>query len=120
MTYSLEFHLSGLPKLLNGSVGHWSQVAKERKKWRTAICLIAKSQRPSTPLAKAKLTLTRCSTSKPDHDNLAASFKGVVDGLVDADVILDDNDDVVVERHYLHEKAPRNRGYIKVKVEGIA
>lgn len=119
MAYRLEFEIPGLPKLLNGSVGHWSQVAKERKAWRSASCLIAKSKRPLTPLRKAKLTLTRCSTTKPDVDNLAASFKGVIDGLKDAGVIWDDRDDVIVERLYLHEKAPQRKGKIKVLVESV-
>ena len=117
--YKLFFELPGLPKTTNGSHGNWRAAAAERRKWRKASTSRAYPYKPSSPLLKCRLTLTRCSTTKPDIDNLAISFKGVVDGLKDAMIIHDDTDKVVIERYYLHEKAPRNKGKICILIEEI-
>jgi len=119
VTYLLSFELPGLPKTTNGSHGKWQAAAAERKKWRTAVKLIAKSRSPAAPLSKAALKLTRFSSVQPDHDNLAISFKSVVDGLRDAGVILDDRNAVVVSREYVWEKAPAKQGRIRVEVREV-
>lgn len=118
MSYYFFFQIPGLPKTTNGSHGSWQKAAGERKKWRSLSCRSAERNRPPNPLARAKLTLTRCSSNKPDLDNLAISFKGIVDGLKDARIIVDDSDDFV-ERKYLWEKAPRGEGKITVAIEEI-
>lgn len=110
MNFVLEFEMIGLPKTTNGSHGSWQAAAAERRKWRQAVRMVAYMRRPPKALEKARLTLTRCSTTRPDMDNLAISFKGCVDGLRDAKVILDDNDDVVVERKYAWERPGETRG----------
>jgi hypothetical protein len=119
VSFKLLIEIPGLPKTTNGSHGHWAVAAAERKKWRTAVKTIAYMRRPDKPLVKVRLTLTRCSSGKTDHDNRVISFKGVVDGLKDAKIILDDTDAVIVERHYPQEKAPRGKGSIRIFVEEI-
>lgn len=68
------------------------------------------------PLEKAKLKLTRLSTRQPDFDNLALSFKYVVDGLVKAGVIVDDKYEVIGESEYCWEKCKRDEQGVKVEV----
>lgn len=118
--YRLDFDLIGLPKTTNGAHGHWRAAAAERKKWRDAVTLVAKFRRPPKPLSKARLELTRFSSSKADFDNLVISFKSCVDGLKDAGVISDDKDAVIVDRKYLWEKAPKGKGRVRIVVEEVA
>jgi Holliday junction resolvase RusA-like endonuclease len=119
MPFRLIFELDGLPKTTNGAHGCWQAAAKERKKWRQAVCLVAYFRRPEKPLEKVRVTCTRFSSSKPDYDNLAISFKSVIDGLVDGKIISDDKSAVIVERKYLHEKASPKKGKIRVEVEEV-
>ncbi len=71
------------------------------------------------PLKKAKLTLTRFSSIKPDFDNRVISFKPIIDGLVLAGVIEDDNEDVIGIPEYPHEKTSPRKGQIRIHVEAI-
>jgi Holliday junction resolvase RusA-like endonuclease len=119
MTYVLCFELPGLPKTVNGAHGSWQAAARERKKWRTAVCMVARFRRPEKPLNKARLILTRFSSVKPDYDNLAISFKSAVDGLTDAGIISDDKDSVVLERQYLWERAGPRKGRIRIEVQEL-
>lgn len=115
--YLLEFELPGLPKTTNsGGRSHWTVKAREAKKWKNLVAVLA--SKPPTPLTKAKLTLTRCSAVEPDFDGLVSSFKHVVDGLVDARVIVNDKQSVIGQPAYLWEKASPGKGKIKVRVEG--
>jgi hypothetical protein len=113
----MEIRLNGLPKTPNGSHGHWRSAAGERKKWRTAVYMTAFFKRPPEPLKKAILTCIRFSSVEPDQDNLAASFKGCIDGLKDAGIIVDDKSSCVVKRTYLWMKAPPKEGSVKICVE---
>lgn len=119
MTYKLDFELLGLPPTTNGSHGHWRVAAAERKRWRTASATIAKLRRPTKPLERIRLVLTRFSSSKPDRDNLAISFKPIVDGLRDGGVIVDDTDEVIVSCAYQWIKSSPKQGKIRIEVEEI-
>lgn len=118
--YRLEFELPGLPPTTNGAHGHWRTAHASRSKWRDAVRWLVTSKRPEKPLERVKLTLTRHSSKRTDYDNRVISFKSVIDGLKDALVILDDTDEVIVERKYLWEKAPNRKGKISVIVEESA
>lgn len=72
-----------------------------------------------SPLAKAKLTLTRHSSTEPDYDGLVSSFKPCIDALIMANVIENDRMSNVGKPTYLWELAPRNKGHITIKVESI-
>lgn len=119
--YTLEFELKGLPTTTNGSHGHWATKAKAKRKWIDAVMnyVVQNKAHPSEPLTKAKLTLTRCSSSETDFDNLVISFKPVVDGLKHAGVIVDDKMSVIGQPTYAWESVKRNAGKIRIKVEAV-
>lgn len=120
MTYSLEFELLGLPKLPNELLTrHWSKVVADSKRWKNDVFLITAGKRPSSPLLKAKLTLVRRSTKEPDRDNLYGSFKPVIDGLITAKIIEDDNPQVISKMSVRWEKIGQKKGSIYVKVEKL-
>ena len=58
-----------------------------------AILLVLEQGRPSTPYDQAHITITWVSKHKRrrDIDNLFASMKPYIDGLVEADLIADDS-----------------------------
>jgi hypothetical protein len=116
MKFTLTIKLLGLPKGLNTSGGHWRDVAKDRKSWRTASYYAAKFKAPLSPLKQCSLICTRHSSVPMDEDNEAASFKSIIDGLVDAKIFLDDNRLVILERSYRWEKAPAKKGFVTVTI----
>lgn len=75
--------------------------------------------RQSPPCQRAHVTLTRGSSREPDFEALVVSFKPVVDALVRAGVIQDDNPKVIGQPTYKWEPAGRGKGFIRVKVESI-
>lgn len=103
--YRLEFSLLGLPKGPNSSFGiHWAIKARERKKWREQVVIACIGKAPPIPLSKCAIQCTRVSKKEMDYDNMVASFKPVIDGLVDAKIIKDDDSSVIVQREYKYEK----------------
>lgn len=118
--YTLEINIPELPKIItNGSQGSfWYKVA-EKKKWLKLVTFHVGQTRPRLPLTKCKIECVRFSSVRSDFDNLASSFKYVIDALVKCGVMIDDNDDVILERKYRWEKAAPKKGSIKVKVEAI-
>lgn len=114
--YYLRFELGGLPKLPNGGHCHWRTIHEERKKWKGWVRVMAAGRTPTKPLARAKLKLTRFSSVEPDYDNLAASFKAVIDGLRMAGVILDDRSANIGTPQFSWEKCASRKGKIVVEV----
>lgn len=121
MSYLLKIEIPGLPKTPNDlSGGGWRRGYKNSKEWKALAWSRAWPYRPPQPLKKAKLTLTRCSSSKSlDFDNLAGSFKPVIDGLVRANIIVGDSPDIIGRPEYRLEPAPKGKGKIKIVVEEI-
>lgn len=121
MSYRLEFTIEGLPKATSNANQHWKARWVEMRKWKRLVYAhINASQRPSEPLNKAKVSLYRFAHGKrPDQDNLRASFKHVVDALVESEVIKDDCFSVIGEPLVFWEKAPPRKGFIKVIVESL-
>lgn len=118
---TLEFELGFLPKTTNsGGRAHWAIKAKEAREIK---CMVWGKVRLSgvtfrkRPLERAKLTLTRCSSSEPDFDGLVSSFKHVIDGLVDAGVIRNDKGSTIGQPEYRWEKAKPKKGGVRVCVE---
>lgn len=118
--YRLEFEIHDLPKTIN-AIGrkHWAVKAKEAKKWRKAVCLATVSQKPLSPLAKAKISLYRYSSRCPDSDGLVSSFKHCIDGLISAGVIIGDSYKEIGMPEYKWEKAKNGEGKIKIIVESV-
>lgn len=118
--YQLTLTLTGLPKTLN-AIGraHWAVKVKEAKRWHNAILgemLITKSTFPKAPLKKARLVLTRYSSSEPDHDGLVSSFKHVIDGLIKNGIIENDKPSNIGQPEYHWLKAAKKAGKITVEV----
>lgn len=125
-----EYRVPVLPELPNrkGQGHHWSREARYRKSWHWLVRCAVGNVRPAAPLAHARVVLTRHSRRAPDPDNLAASWKPVLDGLVRARVLLDDSPAHVElasrwERWEMPEGRPvsgRGAGHISLRVEGIS
>jgi Holliday junction resolvase RusA-like endonuclease len=120
VSYTLEFELQGLPRM-NTGFGRSNRFAQSREtqKWKSKVHLACMGRLPPEPLSKAKLTLTRFSSVRPDYDNRVISLKPVIDGLVQALVLHDDNEDVIGVPEYLWEKCSPKEGRIRVRVEQI-
>lgn len=117
--YKLKFTIQELPLTINrmGNM-HWAKRAKYVKDWHMKVRLAIGQNVPKLPLQKAKLTLTRHSDREPDFDNLAHSFKCVIDGLTNAGIILDDKPSIIGSPTFRWKKAKRNEGFISVEVSG--
>lgn len=121
--YRLEFTLPGLPAMTNpksrGS-RHWRAAWEESRRWRSMTAQIARTRRPPRALSRAKLTLVRGSAVAPDSDGLVSGFKPIIDGLVDARVLVNDRYDNIGMPQYLWERAPQGKGYVRIVVEAIS
>lgn len=113
--YSIRFEIVGLPSLLNIKA-HPIVAGKKRKLWRQWVLYSVGMKRPPKPLQRAKLTFTRFSSSEPDYDNMVGSFKPLVDGLVDARVIIDDARKNIGTPEYLWIYCPPRQGKIRIEV----
>jgi len=110
--------------MTNTSRVHWRKLYKERAKWKGLVgnaVLLADERRAAErkPLTRARVTITRCSSTEPDYDGLVSGGKALLDGLVEAGVIVDDKVSVIGQPVYLWEKAKPGKGKVKVRVESI-
>lgn len=124
MSFELEFRLNGLPRRTNNSNMHWRYRHKESRKWKNAVFFecthyLLKKRLEAPRLVKAHLTLTRHSGVPPDYDGLVSGFKHVIDGLIDAEIISDDSMAVIGVPEYLWIYAPKNKGFITVRVSSL-
>ena len=120
MSYSIEFTLPGLPSTTNSSGRkHWAIKAKEVRQWKNMVIITVGTRKPKEPLQKARLTLTRVSSSVPDADGLVSSFKSCVDGLVSCGVLIDDKMKNIGMPDYRHEIGKPGQGFIRIKVEEL-
>lgn len=121
--YRHEIKLDGLPRIeSNGSKKHYYVTNRERQTWKARVVTFCRINKiiPLTPLTKVKIICTRYSHGKgSDYVNRAGSFKPILDGLTEAGIIVDDNDDVIVEQHYPQGKAKPKCGYITVLIEEV-
>ena len=82
---------------------------------------VRNDKRPLQPLERATLSCTRFSAARraPDFENLAASFKPILDGLTIALVLVDDNQDVIGQPQYHWENCPRGEGRVVIEVTEV-
>lgn len=121
---TLEFEIMGLPRMTNGLRVHWRVIQRERSKWKAlvldAVRLTQKrGAQLDSPLTLAQVTITRYSARQPDYDNLVSSGKAILDGLVEAQVILDDKQSVIGQPKFEWLYAGPRKGKIKVRVESL-
>ena len=118
MSYSLHLIIPGLPKPVNQTTGkHWRHRYKNSKAWKETVGYHCLGLEPEMPLLRAKLTLIRRSSRCPDSDGLVSSFKPVIDGLVDAEIIADDTYKIIGMPEYKWEQVKPNDGHIEIIVE---
>lgn len=118
--YYLEFRIDGLPKTTNSMASAtWQTRHGHAKKWKRAVWRNVWHLKPEHALFKAKLTLTRYSSKEIDYDGLVSSFKHVIDGLVEAGVLVNDKLENIGVPVYKWEKCSPKAGHITVRVEEI-
>jgi Holliday junction resolvase RusA-like endonuclease len=100
MRKPLIYHLGQLPdpQLNPNKRLHFYALAKAKREAKDMMIALVKHQgSPKEPLPKAHITITWIEKHKyrRDIDNLFASMKAYIDGLVTAGVLVDDNADCV-------------------------
>lgn len=92
-----------------------------RQQWHEKVywAVYQAGRRPSSPLTAVEVHGVRHSSQLPDRINTWYSFKCVVDGLIEADVIWDDSPDYIIEESYTWEFAPPGEGFISVLVRSV-
>ena len=117
--YSIEFFIPELPRLQTNNYGSFHARNKDVKKWHALVALATHGKRPDRPLDKAIVYVTRESPRKCDFDNIVASSKPIVDGLVEMGILVDDNMDVIVDRGYSWKKVPGKKQGMRLMVVEI-
>jgi Holliday junction resolvase RusA-like endonuclease len=120
VTYRLHFEVEELPKTINAQQSmHWRRKGEYVRAWHRSVWLAVGARKPKAPLERARLTLTRYSSSEPDYDGLVSSFKPVIDGLIRCGVLKDDKYSNIGRSEYRWQKAPAKQGKIQVIVEEV-
>lgn len=119
--YSLEVVIDELPELPNRlQRKHWHRIRAHATKWHWLVRHAVARKAPPTPLERARVTMVRHSKQEPDRDNRWAAWKPVLDGLIHAKVIVDD-DEAHCEFHGGGwEEKPRGKGYVTISVEEMS
>jgi Holliday junction resolvase RusA-like endonuclease len=117
--YSVRVVIQGLPPTSNGSHGHWRAKHARVKLWKARVFKATWHLRPSVPLKKARLKLTRFSSGQCDYDNLVHSFKCVIDGLREAGILSDDKLINIGVPTYGQEKTNPRGGKIVIEIESL-
>ena len=113
-----EFEIIGLPWTINQkNTKHWAVRGNHARLWKKLVleqCIFLEIQ--GLRLKSCELILTRYSSRECDFDNLASSFKHVIDGLVEAEVIIDDKPSVIGSPTFQWQKCKKGEGKISVRL----
>jgi Holliday junction resolvase RusA-like endonuclease len=125
MSFVLEFEIEGLPKMTNTMRVHWRVIQKERKLWKERVRLAVLNNqlngaRQFKPLTRAEVSITRFSSRQPDFDGMVSAGKSLLDGLVEAQVLIDDSQQVIGQPKYYWEQSRPGKGKVRVRVEALA
>jgi len=116
--FKISITIKGLPALTNQRRVHWRKLQNESRMWKSQVISKARLNKlPETPLVKAKLILTRHSSSEPDYDGLVGSFKNCIDALVEIGILQNDKMSNIGIPEYKWEKAKPGDGKIRIEVE---
>lgn len=115
--YVLDFTLKGLPRMGLNTNGNWRVKWAKAKAVKRDVWRAVWAKRPSEPLEKAKVRIERCSSVRPDYDNLVSSGKHLLDGLVEAGILAGDTFDHIGTPEYVWSKAAPGMGHVNVRVE---
>ena len=119
VTYRIEFEIPGLPNLNSASNLHWRTKKRNKDRWQTWVRSSVNAQGvPKRLLDQASVACTRYSSSEPDSDNLAESFKPLIDALVGL-VVTDDSPEVLgsADGRYRWEYAPPKKGFVRMVIK---
>lgn len=117
MKYHLEFTLDGLPPTLNRlNSMHYMAKARLNRDLRDAVMWEVGSHIPKKPLKRAKIKITRYSSTEPDGDNMTGGYKPIIDALRKCRVIENDKQSNIGNIETPWVKAPKNKGRIIVQV----
>lgn len=125
MSRSLEVSIPGLPQSVNDTRRrHWATVAGEARQWRRTASMLAVdaiNRSPDRSLRRDPIypadveylfLLTRAAG---DLDNLVSSCKPILDGIVDAKVLVDDSVDAVRSLHVRWRRSSEAGVIIRIK-----
>lgn len=70
----------------------WQKRARLVKQARAIACIVARQNKPNTPLKVACYRLIFRLPRKRDYDGLGAWVKAYIDGFIDAGLLIDDSD----------------------------
>lgn len=103
----------------NHRTAHWSQRSRRTKLIRIKANLIARSQLRAgtlTPVNRAHVEATVCIPTNSRHDpgNAAPTVKAIIDGLVDAGVLPDDDKTHLIGPDYRPGTATGRRGLYRI------
>ena len=99
---------------------HWSRRKVLKKKWTQYF--LEHRHKFDIPIKKCRLILTRGYVNRRhrlDPDNLTASFKYLIDAMIDAGILEDDSADVVVSLECRQVKQKRKDHCIRVYVDDL-
>ena len=104
----------------NGSHGHWSTVraARHRLRHRAAIEARGWQLQPITGPVHVTVHVGYPTRTKADPINAAPTVKPIIDGIVDARILPEDNSDVITAITYVRdtELAPRGTHTIRIDI----
>lgn len=122
MPYALNFTIPMLPDSQAAAAkGNWRGRRAVKKRWQQHVRAIVLGDHyvPEKPLQRATVRCERHSSVEPDRDNLASSFKNIIDGLVLVGVIEDDKPSVIGSPDFVWIKAKRGEGHVRIQVREI-
>ena len=122
MKYSLTIFIPKVTKSNNLSLRtNAFKRNKENKQWYDLIAFHTNGKRPEKPLSAVKITLVRRGKKYLDYDNLVASFKPVVDGLIRSKILKDDSYEITGSWEvYQLKRSPHTTEGICISVEDIS
>jgi hypothetical protein len=116
--WKARVRIDALPKLPNRSLyTQWLAKKRDKDLWHQLVGAAFAGRKPPRPLACADLILMRHSVAPPDRDNLMASWKYVIDGLVVCGVLAGDTPEIIGTPHSGHAKRSHGKGWIEVYVQ---
>lgn len=109
----MKIIIQGKVPLLNEMLRqHWSKRTELKKQYHLEIL----SQKPEKFKGKVNVHLTRYSSRVPDPDGVAGSAKTLLDAIVDAGIIEDDNMNIVENFTVSWEKCKRKERRTEIEI----
>ena len=112
--------LPDLNDIINAARNHWSTSAEQKKTYTDIVFWCAKKAHlPKMKRVKVRITWFE-SNAKRDPDNIHAGVKFILDGLVLAGIIPNDNQQHIAEIHHDPIQIDRVDPRIEVELEEVA